>query len=215
MDSLAFILENPAVLHPMAVHLPIAYLVTALFIEILGSVSKREHLKVFTEWMVYLGAVTAVVAAGAGWIASESLGHDSPGHDLVHLHRDFMVSMTVGLVLTALSLFFFKVFRNGSMRKGLLPILVFLTGIMFIGADKGGQLVYKHGTGVNPAIIKTPDNGASAGHHHDGEETVDHHAEKIVDHHADKTTIDYQHYGAQNRMMPTSNEPLLHQETLG
>lgn len=175
MDGLTFIFENLAVIHPMAVHFPVTFLVTGLLFESIRYFSKNEMVKVFAEWMIYLGAVAALGAVGAGWIAAESLGHDSPGHDFVHVHRDIMVSMTVGLVLTALALFFFKGFRNGPMRKGLLVILVILTGVMAVGADKGGQLVYKYGTGVNPDIIKKTVSGQTAGDHHDGEEVDDHH----------------------------------------
>ncbi|MBF0381675.1 MAG: DUF2231 domain-containing protein [Magnetococcales bacterium] len=162
MESITFILEHPAVLHPMVVHFPIAFLVTALFFEFLRFISKKETVKIFAEWMIYLGALSAVVAVGAGWIAAESLGHDSPNHDLVHVHRDIMMTMSTGLILTALALIFFQGFRDGVARKWLLAIVIALTTIMAVGADKGGQLVYKYGVGVNPEIIITPKDSQSS-----------------------------------------------------
>ncbi len=198
-------ISNLAVIHPMVVHLPIAYLLTAFLFELIRYFTNNERVKVFAEWMVYLGAASAIAAVGAGFLAAESLGHDSPGHDLVHIHRDIMVSMTVGFVLLALALALIKQFRDGPFRKGLVVLLTLLTGLMAFGADKGGQLVYQHGTGVNPAILKsqdTPENQATHGHadegpvanHHENPEqkmrgqmpTPDEH--KVDDHHADDHT---------------------------
>ncbi|MBF0590077.1 MAG: hypothetical protein HQL53_13225, partial [Magnetococcales bacterium] len=90
-------IDNLAVIHPMAVHLPIAYLLTAVLFELIRTVTGNERAKVFAEWMIYLGALSAMVAVGAGFVAAETLGHDSPGHDLVHVHRNIMIGMTSGL----------------------------------------------------------------------------------------------------------------------
>ncbi len=149
-------IENLALLHPMVVHLPITYVLTALLFEAIRFFTRNERVKLFAEWMVYLGAVAAIAAVGAGHLAAEHLGHDAPGHDLVHVHRNIMISMTVGLALTAIALALFPRFRNGSMRQGLLVALVALTGVMAYGADKGGQLVYRYGTGVDPRAFHVP-----------------------------------------------------------
>lgn len=148
--------DNPTVLHPVVVHLPITYVLTALLFEAIRFFTRNERVKVFAEWMVYLGAVAAIAAVGAGYLAAEYLGHDAPGHDLVHVHRNVMLSMTAGLLLTAMALALFPRFRNGPLRQGLLVVLVVLTGVMAFGADKGGQLVYRYGTGVDPRALRQP-----------------------------------------------------------
>ena len=156
MENISPDIENLAIIHPMVVHFPITYVLTALLFELIQTFTGNKQVKVFAEWMVYLGAVSSIAAVSAGYLAAETLGHDAPGHDLVHIHRNIMVSMTVGLVSIAIALASFQHFRNGPLRKALVIALVVLTGMMAFGADKGGQLVYQHGTGVNPKILKTP-----------------------------------------------------------
>jgi uncharacterized membrane protein len=143
-------IHSLTVIHPMVVHFPIAYLMTSIAVELAFVVTKRDGLRVAAHWLVYLGALSAMAAVGAGYLAAETLGHDSPGHDLVHDHRNIMVAMTIGLFLTAIALAALKIFREGKFRKALLPILLVLGGVMAFGADKGGTLVYTYGTGVNP-----------------------------------------------------------------
>ena len=182
------------VLHPMVVHFPIALLMTALFFELIRTISKKDSVKTCAEWMTYLAAASAIVAVGAGYLAAESLGHDSSGHDLVHDHRNIMIGMTTGLVLTALLLAWSDRFRNGSLRGGLVVVLVLLAGVMAFGADKGGRLVYEFGTGVNPALFKvqetTPHRQWEQSNQQDKgpEQKEAQHAESLGDHHAEPVT---------------------------
>ncbi|MGN7610923.1 DUF2231 domain-containing protein [Magnetococcales bacterium HHB-1] len=153
MESLFSGINILVVLHPMVVHFPIAYLVAALLSELIAVVFKQEKFHRYTQWILLLTAVSAIVAVGAGFLAAETLGHDAPGHDLVHDHRDIMIAMTVGITVVTAILFLFRPFQEGSLRKLILPGLVVLVGIMALGAHKGGALVYKYGTGVDPKVF--------------------------------------------------------------
>ena len=92
-----------------------------------------------------IGAFAA--ATVAGFLASESLGHGSPGHDLVHTHRDFMLGATaLSIGLTGVGWWM----RAGgrAWKTGLSVAAVALVGVMSLGADRGAYLVYQHGVGV-------------------------------------------------------------------
>lgn len=58
-------------LHPMAVHFPIALLVTALFLELLTLGGRRPALRAGIEALVWIGAAGAVTAALLGWLLAE------------------------------------------------------------------------------------------------------------------------------------------------
>lgn len=77
MNALFPGINNLAVIHPMVVHLPIAYILTALLFELIRSITKNERVKVFAEWMIYLGAASAIAAVGAGFLAAEPDDHHS------------------------------------------------------------------------------------------------------------------------------------------
>ena len=135
-------------LHPKLIHFPIALLFTALFFEILYLLKKNETIEKVSRWLFGLGLIGSVFGVVSGLIAADQIGHDSPGHDLVHDHRNWM------FIATALWAFLFIAFELGRRRKdkfrklfilGLVPLSI----IFAIGTDLGGKLVFEHAVGVN------------------------------------------------------------------
>ncbi|NOY06620.1 MAG: DUF2231 domain-containing protein [Chlorobi bacterium] len=108
--------------------------------------------------MLHISALTAIFAVATGYIASDALGHDSPGHDLVHQHRDVMLAMSILLVILSAVVFKVRAVREGSLRKWLFPALLLVSALLVYGADKGGHLVFEKGVGVEKNII-------NEGHH--------------------------------------------------
>ncbi|HHL72013.1 MAG TPA: hypothetical protein ENJ29_05820 [Bacteroidetes bacterium] len=135
-------------LHPLIVHFPIALVVLTLLFEGLWVVTKRDNFREFATWLLYLGAVAAVAGVVTGLWASDSLGHDAPGHEFVHEHRDAMYWTTGILVVIAAAVAFLKDLREGAARKFLIVALLIVNGMLMYGADKGGRLVYEFGMGV-------------------------------------------------------------------
>lgn len=139
-------------LHPMVVHFPIAFWVGALCVWTVASLGHgREDWWRFGRWLHLMGLLGALVAVLFGFIASDRLGHDTPGHDLVHTHRDFM------LVTTGISLLVCAVgwkMRHASLvgRRVLTALTCLLVGVMMWGTDRGAALVYVHGVGVQAPL---------------------------------------------------------------
>jgi uncharacterized membrane protein/mono/diheme cytochrome c family protein len=71
--------------HPMVVHFPIGLLVVAAFLEFLTLGGKRQGLREGINWMIYLGATFAVLAAALGWLLRT---HDDYVGDLVQFHQN-------------------------------------------------------------------------------------------------------------------------------
>ncbi|WP_339810038.1 DUF1549 domain-containing protein [uncultured Imperialibacter sp.] len=85
-------------LHPLVVHFPIGLLVVALFLEALTLNGRRPGLRDGINWMVYLGAVSAVLAAGLGWFLRT---FDDYSGELVQQHQNLGIATAVLSILAA------------------------------------------------------------------------------------------------------------------
>ncbi|MEQ9377974.1 MAG: DUF1553 domain-containing protein [Imperialibacter sp.] len=85
-------------LHPVAVHFPIGLLIVALFLEALTLNGKRDGLREGINWMVYLGAASAVLAAGLGWFLRT---FDDYTGELVQLHQNLGIATAVLSIIAA------------------------------------------------------------------------------------------------------------------
>ncbi|MEE9464865.1 MAG: DUF2231 domain-containing protein [Candidatus Neomarinimicrobiota bacterium] len=148
--------ESVVNLHPLWVHFPIAITILALIFEGLGRLGRQEFATGVASALIYSAAISAMVTLVTGFMAADSIGHDSPGHDLVHQHRDIMISYTVIIVALALANLFISK-RAGEYFaiiwiKTLRPlILVAAVAVLSLGADKGAELVFRYGLGARQA----------------------------------------------------------------
>ncbi len=157
-------------LHPLLVHFPIALWSTALLFCTL-SFRGSSSLWQAGMWLLYLGSLTALAAAGTGLWAADRLGHDSPGHDLVHLHRNFMIASTAIGVMTSLLSFWMRQRSDSRPRIVTLVGLLLTAALCALGADRGALLVYEHGLGTR--VVTTENPGAVP----DDKDTQDHDAQ--------------------------------------
>jgi uncharacterized membrane protein/mono/diheme cytochrome c family protein len=67
-SSLTWLFQFLGRLHPLAVHFPIGLLLVAFFLEMLTVRGKRPGLREGINWMVYLGALFALLASLLGWL---------------------------------------------------------------------------------------------------------------------------------------------------
>ena len=87
-------------IHPMFVHFPIAFFLVALAMDGLALIW-REKYHVVSSQMLYLGTLMAVVTIPTGFLAMNNIAavdprdHNAPGHDFIHIHGDWMVSVTL------------------------------------------------------------------------------------------------------------------------
>ncbi len=144
--------------HPMFVHFPIALWLTALLLWLLAVALKRDELFSAGRWLLYLGAAGAVASVASGLVATARMGHEAPGHDLVHRHRDLMITTaTLGLVVAAAA-FVTRERASAGVRAGLLAGLLVTNALMLVGTDRGALLVF--GYGIGTAGLTPPE-----GHH--------------------------------------------------
>jgi len=116
--------------HPLLVHLPIGFLMIAYIMELVGRYSKgKVHLKKAVPFVLGLGALCAVFAAGSGYLLSQSGEYSA---DSVFWHQWMGIGTAVLSILTYLvrrGKYFFQVFT-------LTQIAVIVAGHL------GGQLTH-------------------------------------------------------------------------
>lgn len=143
-------------MHPMFVHYPLVLLPLALVFQAWGALRQREDLERVARWLLYVGAVAALAAAGTGLLAEESVEHPEAAHEVIELHETLMLTtagLAVGLAVLA------AIFRKKSPRLIQTVLLVGLLAtnvVLVIGADRGGQLVFEFGVGTKPQPPPAP-----------------------------------------------------------
>lgn len=143
---------KPWLLHPMAVHFPVALLLTgfALHARALWA-GGGEWTAPASRWLLWLGALGAWAALGLGLLAERTVPH-VPSAWQVQAHHEELAWWTCG-VFTAASLLALWLERRGegapAWGRGLLTAL-WLGGLAVLGltAQHGGQLVYDHNVGT-------------------------------------------------------------------
>lgn len=164
-------LEAAPNVHPMFVHLPLGLWPIALGFFILAAARRSERLLEVGRWLLYIATLAAVVTAATGWLAAEGLGHDSPGHDLIHTHRDWMLAATAISVLASAFAFILRRSVKPAHRWLQVVATALTLGVAVIGADRGAYLVFGRGVGVQLQTDTPPTEG---GAHTDHEHTHDH-----------------------------------------
>jgi len=151
-------------IHPVFLHLPLALLSAFVLMEALGAITDRESMRNAATWMLYLGTLGAVVTVITGLAAAGGVGHNEEVHKLMLSHRDHgLVVLAIAIIL---SIWRLTVGARFSVKGRALHFVLamIMVGIMAVGADKGGMMVYKYGVSVKAA----PQTEESGGHDHGG-----------------------------------------------
>lgn len=154
-------------LHPVLVHLPLGLWPVALLFLGLGAVRADVRFFEVGRWLLYLAALTGAITAASGWLAADGLGHDSPGHDAVHVHRNWMLASLGLTVATAGLAYFLRHTARAVHRWAVVAALTLTLGIAALGADRGAYLVYGKGVGTQLQHL-APTEAAGHGHVSEG-----------------------------------------------
>ncbi len=136
-------------LHAMLIHFPIALLFAGFFSEIISIFSNKNYFKNTALLLLGLGTLGAISAFLSGNAAGEGIEHGALKIP-VELHEDAALFSLFLIVVTALfyAFTYFFDFKDAAIRW--FRILFFTITIVSISYTGylGGQLVYKHGAGV-------------------------------------------------------------------
>ena len=138
--------------HPLFVHFPIALLIAAWLLTVLGIMLCREGLHRAATWNLVLGAIGAAIAAWTGVEGSETVKpHNFEIHELMELHE------RLGLIVAwgAGALVAWRALRRRAWparraeQVGQTALLTIIIGCLAYGAYLGGRMVYEYGVGTN------------------------------------------------------------------
>lgn len=134
--------------HPLLVHFPIAFLGGFVLIELFGLVFGKPRIRQWASGLLYLGAGSAVITAVFGLLAAESVPHGEVVHDIMAWHQ--RAGLTVATLSVAMALWRGLAGLPSSAMSLALSLLLtgILATVLFLGADLGGMMVYKHGVAV-------------------------------------------------------------------
>lgn len=138
--------------HPIAVHFPLALVVTAALVLSASRLKALERvaaaLAIVGTWDLCLGAIGALIALATGLAAVLHLELAPPARLAIALHVKWAVFATVGVLLLA-------AWRAAGNAQDSRPSLVFLvilwltTAALIVTGYRGGQNVYRYGVGVS------------------------------------------------------------------
>lgn len=129
-------------LHPVAVHFPIALLCAGWVAGVRGR--RTEAAAEAASWLLWAGTLWAWAALGLGLLAAKTAPHVPPAWETLNLHET-LGWWTVGL-FTALSLWRWRWGRKAEVY--FLAAWLAACGVLLATGYQGGELVFKHGMGV-------------------------------------------------------------------
>jgi uncharacterized membrane protein len=153
-------------IHPMLVHFPLAFLSAFFVLDLAGSLFHKPNWRAVASWLLYLGAVAAIFTATAGFIAADSVPHGGNVHEIMENHENFGIAVVILSVLLS----GWRALKGGAIEGPANSLFLILAavmcGVMVLGADLGGLMVYRYGVSVS-AVPVTED---ALMHSHGGEE---------------------------------------------
>ena len=134
-------------LHPLVIHFPIAFLMGAALLYVAAWLFRSDRLAHAAFVMLVLGAMSVAVAVATGLYAEGSVMLAlSVRDELLEPHERYMLATAaICAVLTA-----WAVVARPFPKKGRLVFLLLclaMIGVMTVGADFGGRMVYDYNAG--------------------------------------------------------------------
>jgi uncharacterized membrane protein len=151
--------------HPIFVHFSVAFisLLGALQVVIWfkSSSDKIKELLFMQKALMVITSFFVLLTVYTGWLAFNSVQHDSPSHMAMTDHRNWAVSTAVVFLMSAVIYFI-----RSSLRSSLVGVLLIMSTLLVgVTGYKGGEIVYRYGLGV----MSLPQVSESAGDGHDHE----------------------------------------------
>ena len=134
-------------IHPLVIHFPIAFLMGAALLYIAAWLLKSDRFAHSAFAVLVLGALSLAIAVATGLYAEQGVMLAlSVREQLLEPHESYMLA-TLGLCTT---LTVWAVIARPFPKKGrplFLFLLLVMIGVMTVGADFGGRMVYDYNAG--------------------------------------------------------------------
>ena len=155
--------------HPMLVHFTIALLSISTVLFYTAVILKQKPYAITllktAHINLWLGAIITPLTLLAGWDAYNTVNHDAPSHFAMTDHRNWAIVTAIVWFAIAFwaALKARKTWHHGAVFYLVIAIATIMLGITGL---KGGEVVYRHGTGVMRIPVVIGDGGHDS-HSHD------------------------------------------------
>ena len=154
--------------HPIFVHFTVGLLGISALFYLAGYALKKPKLLLVGRWNLWIGALITVGTVIAGFDAYNTVVHDAPSHAAMTDHKQWAI--VTSTLFGLLALWSFWKHRGAQTVHVAFVLTLSMAGILLgITGFKGGEVVYRHGTGVMRMIEVVGDGGHDS-HSHGGED---------------------------------------------
>ncbi len=133
-------------IHPKLVHFPIALIISAMGMQVMGCLFRKDLLRNGAWLMFILGVLSVPVIIWSGLWEADRLHLN---HPVLTAHKQFAFA-AMGVSLGALP--FLWIMRSKNMRFFqivFLVVLIIVSSLLGLAAHQGGRMVYEYGVGVS------------------------------------------------------------------
>jgi uncharacterized membrane protein len=145
-------------LHAMVIHFPIALLLAGFLSELIALVSKNPFFKNASLYLLILGTLGAIVAFVSGSNAGDGMT-DGILQKPMGMHEEAaLVTLWLAIITSLLSgaMYYFNYQKTWLQWTSLL-LFTLLVGSVARTGYLGGELVFKHGAGIELALPDFPE----------------------------------------------------------
>lgn len=125
--------------HPLILHLPIGFLLIAFVMELMSRYKKFEAYKPAVGLVLFLGAISAVVAAGLGLMLAQGGGY---GEDLLSLHQWLGIGAAVAAIVSLVLHQMVQKQKNPAMDKAYVSTMSVMIVVLMAAGHYGGSLTH-------------------------------------------------------------------------
>lgn len=133
-------------IHPKLVHFPIALIISAMGLQGLGCLLRKDSLRNGAWLMFILGVLSVLVVVWSGLLEADRLHLH---HPVLTLHKQFAFAA----MWLSLGVFpFLWILRSKNMmifQLVFLVVLIIISSLLGLAAHQGGRMVYEYGVGVS------------------------------------------------------------------
>ena len=134
-------------IHPLVIHFPIAFLMGAALLYFSAWVLKSDRFAHSAFVVLVMGALSLAAAVATGLYAEEGVMLSlSVREQLLRLHESYMLATLAMCTMLTVWAIVARPFPQRGIRLFLCLLLVMI-GVMTVGADFGGRMVYDYNAG--------------------------------------------------------------------
>ncbi len=133
-------------IHPKLVHFPIALIISAMGMQGLGCLLRKDFLRNGAWLMFILGALSMAIVVWSGLFEADRLHLH---HPVLTVHKQFAFA-AMWISLGVLPILWVMRFKNTRIFQAtFLIVLIIVSSLLGLAAHQGGRMVYEYGVGVS------------------------------------------------------------------